>query len=349
MVNFKEKRELDVGSYKVTLAQRISALSSIKELALTEESTTFLQRTYPEDKYIFMCCRLRDDAASREYEPLACSFPMPKQGLFVPTMHFHPGAKNEVDWDHLLTFFVPEGVYFPDGYCHPLGQSLIRKQSPVKMRTKDEILENMALQPPRDQEDEYRKQTYGPNIIKDVYQFGYEDPIVQQYGEDNEQIWEDFQEAMVSILEHFVGNLENETSYTVTMIKIKSSTEKYHNRYNAVFIPNGDIWIKKTHSKEEEKYHTKSNEETKQQDKQENKQENIEENMDKKTQTQRNDIEETKNETNEKNEQDVKNEKKQDLESSSMHSNIYGYVIVFLLIIAIIFYALYPCKSKNSE
>lgn len=45
-------------------------------------------------------------------QPFVFSFPMYSNKLFVPTMHFHPGAENHVDWDQLITFFLPDGVFF---------------------------------------------------------------------------------------------------------------------------------------------------------------------------------------------------------------------------------------------
>lgn len=237
---FDSLKQLDVGSYRVTLTNSVEDLEKVPEMILMKEAKEFLEKTYPKGKYIFVCCCLRPDLNEQSYEPLACSFPMYEKKLFVPTMHFHPGAKHDIDWDHLITFFLPDGVFFPHGYVHRMGSSLEKIQSPIPEIDQNAVLSQMYLQSPdsiNEKKDNSLTTVSNLSLVEKVYQFGYNHPIVEKLR--GKSVWKKFHSAYSSIVQHLTNKDTSEdlfSSYTVTMLRLFSRSKS---------APNGDLWITK--------------------------------------------------------------------------------------------------------
>lgn len=80
---------IDVGSYKVSLANNLEDLNNLdeKHFVLTKEVYKFMKKHYNYGFMGFVVCKLV--LGNKEYHPIAYSHNIYKKKIFIPTKHFH--------------------------------------------------------------------------------------------------------------------------------------------------------------------------------------------------------------------------------------------------------------------
>lgn len=87
--NFKSLKVYNVGSYKVSIVEKISDFANLdpKYFHVTQQVVDYLAIHYYSNSIGFLVCKL--DKGSKEYHPLAYSHKANPLKLFAPTRHYH--------------------------------------------------------------------------------------------------------------------------------------------------------------------------------------------------------------------------------------------------------------------
>lgn len=92
-----------VGSYEIRLYPSIDVYTDLHPEVPASVISTLRKRYSPADT--LLAAVLLD---SGNYHPLAFTFPVCSQGLYVPTYHLHHGKTEEIsDWDHHIFYEAP--------------------------------------------------------------------------------------------------------------------------------------------------------------------------------------------------------------------------------------------------